>query len=52
MQPMGILKDVPVQVGKFIILCDFIIEHMDENSRVPIILERPFLATAGVVIDV
>jgi len=39
-------------VGKFIIPCDFIIMDMDENSRVPIILGRQFLATAGVIIKV
>ena len=49
---MGALKDVPIQVGKFIIPYDFIIMNMDENSQVPFILGRPFLATAGVVIDV
>jgi len=41
-QPVGILEDVPIQVGKFVIPCDFVIMGMDENSRVPIILGRPF----------
>jgi len=38
-------------VGKLIIPCDFIIMDMDENSRVPIILGRQFLATAGAMMD-
>jgi len=49
---MGILETVPVQVGKFVIPCDFIVMDMNENPEVPIILGRPFLATVGAVIDV
>jgi len=45
--PVGILKDVPIQVGRFIIPCDFIVLDMDENFQAPLILGRPFLATAG-----
>jgi len=51
-QPAGILEDLPVQVGKFIIPCDFFVMDMDENSQAPLILGRPFLATTGVLIDV
>ena len=51
-RPASVLEDVPVQVGKFIIPCDFIVMDMDENSQIPIILGRSFLATAGAVIDV
>ena len=43
--PMGILEDVPLQVGKFFIPCDFVVMEMEEDSRIPIILGRPFLAT-------
>jgi len=49
---VGILEDVPVQVGKFIITCDFIVLDIDENFLAPPILGRPFLATVGAVIDV
>jgi len=49
---MGILEDVPLQVGKFFIPCDFIVMEMEEDSRIPIILGRPFLATAGAMSDV
>jgi len=41
-QPMGILEDIPDQVGKFIIPFEFIIMKIDENSQVPIILEDRF----------
>ncbi|XP_056685779.1 uncharacterized protein [Spinacia oleracea] len=50
--PLGILEDVPVRVGKFYIPVDFVVLDMEEDSQIPIILGRPFLCTAGVVIDV
>ena len=40
--PFGILEDVPLQVGKFFILCDFIVMEMEEDSHIPIILGRTF----------
>ncbi|XP_021725330.1 uncharacterized protein LOC110692608 [Chenopodium quinoa] len=49
--PLGVLEDVPLQVGKFFIPCDFVVMEMDEDVNVPIILGRPFLATAGAIID-
>ena len=49
--PMGILEDVPLQVDKCFIPCDFVVMEMEEDSRIPIILGRPFLATAGAIID-
>ncbi|XP_074298180.1 uncharacterized protein LOC141629003 [Silene latifolia] len=51
-RPLGILEDVPVQVGKFFIPVDFIVLDIGEDSQIPIILGRPFLHTAGAVIDV
>ena len=50
--PLGILEDVPVRVGKFYIPVDFVVLDMEEDSQIPIILGRPFLCTAGAVIDV
>ncbi|XP_074277589.1 uncharacterized protein LOC141601224 [Silene latifolia] len=50
--PMGVLEDMPVRVGKFFIPVDIVVIDMAGNSRVPIILGRPFLHTAGAVIDV
>jgi len=51
-QLIGILEDVLIQVGKFLIPCDFINLDMDEDFSAPLILGCPFLATAGAVIDV
>lgn len=51
-QFVGILEDMPVRVGKFVVQCDFIVMDLDANSQVPLILGRSFLATAGAVIDV
>jgi len=50
-QHVGILEDVPIQVGKVVIPCNFIVMDMDESSQMPIILGRPFLAIVRVVID-
>ncbi|KAJ9544480.1 hypothetical protein OSB04_024187 [Centaurea solstitialis] len=44
--------DLPLQVGNFIIPCDFVVLEMVEDVNTPIILGRPFLATAGAIIDV
>ncbi|XP_021744023.1 uncharacterized protein LOC110710075 [Chenopodium quinoa] len=49
--PLGVLKDIPIQVGKVLVPCDFVIMEMDEDFKIPIILGRPFLKTAGVNID-
>jgi len=49
---MGILEDVPLQMGKFFIPYDFMVVEMEEDSRIPIIIGRPFLATVGAMIDV
>ena len=50
--PIGIVEDIPVKVGKFHIPTDFVVLEMEEDSQIPIILGRPFLATAGTMIDV
>ncbi|GKD41235.1 reverse transcriptase domain-containing protein [Tanacetum coccineum] len=41
-----------VEVGKFTFLVDFVIPEMEEDSKVPLILGRPFLHTADAVIRV
>ena len=51
-QPKGILEDVLVKVGKFIFPMDFVIMQMDEDTQVPLLLGRPFLATGATLIDV
>ncbi|KAK5836570.1 hypothetical protein PVK06_012362 [Gossypium arboreum] len=50
--PRGIIEDVLVKVDKFIFFVDFVVLDMDEDVEVPLILGRPFLATAKAVINV
>nr|GEW71727.1 reverse transcriptase domain-containing protein [Tanacetum cinerariifolium] len=50
--PVGIGKNMLVEVGKFTFLVDFFILKMEEDSKVPLILARPFLHTADVIIRV
>ena len=49
--PIAICEDVPVVVANVTILTDFVILEMPEDDNMSIILGRPFLNTAGVVID-
>ena len=51
-QPEGILEDVLVKVGKFVFLVDFVVMKMEEDTQVPLLLGRPFLATGAALIDV
>ena len=51
-QPEGVLEDVLVKVGKFIIPVDFVVIKMEEDTQVPLLLGRPFLATGDALIDV
>ncbi|XP_050910047.1 uncharacterized protein LOC127123915 [Lathyrus oleraceus] len=49
---IGMLENVPVRIGQFYILTDFVIMDIKEDSHIPIILGRLFLATAGAIIEV
>ena len=49
--PIGIREDVPVVVANVTILMDFVILDIPEHDNMLIILGRPFLNTAGAVID-
>ncbi|GJX98167.1 reverse transcriptase domain-containing protein [Tanacetum coccineum] len=49
--PVGIAINI-VEVGKFTFLADFVILKMEEDSKVPLFLGRPFLHTADAVIRV
>ena len=49
--PIGICEDVPVVVANVTILTDFVILDILEDDSMSIILGRPFLNTAGAVID-
>ncbi|KAJ9141151.1 hypothetical protein P3X46_031724 [Hevea brasiliensis] len=50
--PEGILENIPIKVGKFFIPVDFVVLEMEDDVQIPIILGRPFLETAGAIIDV
>ncbi|GJW42266.1 reverse transcriptase domain-containing protein [Tanacetum coccineum] len=50
--PTSIAEDVFVQVGKFTFPADFIIIDYEVDPHVPLILGRPFLRTAGALVDV
>ncbi|GJU12116.1 ribonuclease H-like domain-containing protein [Tanacetum coccineum] len=50
--PAGIADDVCVQVGKFTFPTDFVVVDYDFDSRVPLILGRPFLRTTRALVDV
>nr|XP_016437357.1 PREDICTED: uncharacterized protein LOC107763378 [Nicotiana tabacum] len=51
-RPKGIIENVLVRVDKFLFPVDFIVLEMEENTEVPLILGRPFLATGRAIIDV
>ncbi|GJT74504.1 DNA-directed DNA polymerase [Tanacetum coccineum] len=49
---VGVFKKFLVKINKFIFPVDFVVLEMDEDELAPIILGRPFLATARAIIDV
>ncbi|XP_073526141.1 uncharacterized protein [Phyllobates terribilis] len=51
-RPVGILEDIPIQIGKFYIPIDFIVLDIPADSPIPIIVGRPFLVTVDALIDV
>ncbi|CAN6686563.1 unnamed protein product [Malus baccata var. baccata] len=50
--PRGVIEDVIVKVDNLYLPADFMVLDMDEDLTTPIILGRPFLATARTLIDV
>ncbi|GKC25905.1 reverse transcriptase domain-containing protein [Tanacetum coccineum] len=50
--PVGITENMLVKVGKFTFPADFVILEMKEDSKVPLILGRPFLHIIDAVIRV
>ncbi|GJV06671.1 reverse transcriptase domain-containing protein [Tanacetum coccineum] len=50
--PIGIAENMLIEVGKFTFPIDFVILEMEEDSKAPLILERPFLHTTDAVIHV
>nr|GEU88867.1 hypothetical protein [Tanacetum cinerariifolium] len=50
--PRGIAENVILKIDKFIFPVDFVVLDTKEDHKIPIILGRPFLATAHAMIDV
>jgi len=50
--PVGFIEDIPVKLGGIYIPADFVVVDIDEDFQIPIILGRPFLTTAGAIINV
>ena len=50
--PHGLIGNLPVKIGNDEIPTDFVVLDTDEEGKDPLILGRPFLASAGAVIDV
>ncbi|XP_010484768.1 PREDICTED: uncharacterized protein LOC104763048 [Camelina sativa] len=50
--PSGVLEDFPIKIGPVDVPTDFVVLEMDVETRDPLILGRPFLATAGAMKDV
>jgi len=49
---MGIAENIPVKIRDFLVPVDFVVLDMSPDSKVSIILGRPFLSTAIGHIDV
>jgi hypothetical protein len=49
---LGIADNIPVKIREFFIPVDFVVLDMHLDSKVSLILERPFLSTANAHIDV
>ncbi|CAN6711153.1 unnamed protein product [Malus baccata var. baccata] len=50
--PRGIIEDLIIKVDNLYLPADFVILDLDEDMQTPIILGRPFMATARTLIDV
>ncbi|XP_016178333.1 uncharacterized protein LOC107620721 [Arachis ipaensis] len=50
--PHRVVEDLLVKVGEFIFPANFVVLDMDEEANASIILGRPFLATAGAIIEI
>ena len=48
----GVIKDALVKVDKFMFLVDFVVLDMEEDRKIPLILDRPFLAMGRALIEV
>ncbi|XP_073017765.1 uncharacterized protein [Primulina eburnea] len=49
--PLGCIEDVELKIDKLRFPVDFVVLDVEDSKNVHIILEQPFLATAGAIID-
>ncbi|XP_073275406.1 uncharacterized protein [Primulina huaijiensis] len=49
--PLGCVEDVELKIDKVRLPADFVVLDVENSKNVRIILGRPFLATAGAIID-
>ncbi|XP_021975563.1 uncharacterized protein LOC110870672 [Helianthus annuus] len=49
--PQGVVENLLIKVGEFVFPADFVILDMEEDTEIPLILGRPFLATARAMVD-
>jgi hypothetical protein len=49
---MGIVENIPVKIRDSFVLVDFVVLHMQPDSKVSLILGRPFFSTVNAHIDV
>ena len=47
----GITKDIPVKIRNFFVPIDFVILDMEVDTKIPLILGRPFLSMPTAHID-
>jgi hypothetical protein len=50
--PMGIAKNIPIKIRDFFVPVDFVVLDMQPDSKVSLILGRPFFSTVNAHIDV
>jgi hypothetical protein len=50
--PLGIAENIPVKIREFFVPIDFVVLDMHPDSKVSLILGRPFLSTANAHIDI
>jgi len=49
--PHGVIEDVLVQIKHLIFLVEFVVMDIEEDTYIPLILGRPFMATTSCVVD-
>ena len=50
-RPCGVVEDVKVKVRHFTFPVDFVIMDIEEDTKIPLILGKPFMLTTNCVVD-